>query len=761
MGASISSKFSHVNPLFDIGIWRVCNAIQKSDGKPVSIWMLEYSRLKEREKSKRVRKKYMTQMESKLRAQMKISHPAVLEIWEIASAGKKMGFTSEPVTSVLSNEKNLTRDEAVYVVFTLANAMKSLHTEFRLAFGSLTPENLFLTHEFRLKLGLFVDAAGFRNYGDRMHILFAIDERFCAPEMKTGWFSPYSDVFMFGMCCIWAFTGKERDPESMGSVPPEYRDLISSCTAEAPMARPTFEIIVRNAAFSSMVCEVFQFLELIQQKRPNTVVKFFDTLRSIIHVFSLRMLRLRFLRIFVKLAQSDPKYGLAVMPMMFKIHDKFDDEAFVQEILRPLLKVIEHWKSPKLCEMFLDHLSILFDRISVDKREELVYPVLFLALRSENVQLLQKALEIVPYCVTQMPQSVLEVTLVTHLVQLIEHAKVQNIAAAAIGAIITCTYVGNADVIASAVCPAIRRLWKARHWSEILPPTVDLLYIIRPSPGVILEKCMRLAGTLLSDRAVDLATKAHIILFMNSVLNEMETVMQIHEELITKMQNYEIPNYMPITERYVPSELTTSYEILTEEEFTTESVELSNTDTEPVESELLKLGTPENTAALMIGAEEEGVQVNQWTRNPADTYGSGTSGNPFGGFVPVKFSRPSANTAEFPQQKSKGKQPPLPIPPGQRKPPASPVVHGEQHYIDPFSGRPTPYLKMRGSCSQNIPPMQPISSTSSELSGDSVVQAKATDNSAIPSHTVGRRSTSADLEVWPNSNLCVNPDAYK
>ena len=272
---------------------------------------------------------------------------------------------------------------------------------------------------------------------------------------------------------------------------------------------------------------------------------------------------------------------------------------------------------------------------------------------------------------------------------------------------------------------------------------------------------MRLAGTLLSDRAVDLATKAHIILFMNSVLNEMETVMQIHEELITKMQNYEIPNYMPITERYVPSELTTSYEILTEEEFTTESVELSNTDTEPVESELLKLGTPENTAALMIGAEEEGVTVNQWTRNPADTYGSGTSGNPFGGFVPVKFSRPSANTAEFPQQKSMCKQPPLPLPPGQKKAPMSPVAHGEQHYIDPFSGRPTPYLKMRGSCSQNIPPMQPISTTSSDVSGDAVVQAKATYDSAIPSHAVGRRSTSADLEVWPNSNLCVNHDAYK
>ena len=570
MGASISSKFSDITSQFDIGLWKVWLATQKSNNKVVSIWMFDFEKLCELEPNKKLRRKYMAHIESRLRTQMKMSHPLILEIRDIAFSKKRLGFTSTPVRTYLDREKTVSRDEAIYIAGSLASVMKTIHDDFHMAFGNLTPQNVFFTQDFRLKLGLFLDSVAFQSPTAPLefpfvrwspeNMLYHAPRCVVAPEIAdTGSFFAKSDVYMYALCVIEAFTNVTPEGNdnqwairAMDKVPEEYRKMLRSCLASAPEARPTFASVLEDEAFSSMVCGVFQYLEVIHKKNSKDLMDFFTGLKKIIDVFSVRLLRYRFLRLSLKYLMKEPRYGVVIIPMMFAMHPRFDNSQFVELVLNPIMPIIKRLEVPKGLEAYLDNIHILLEKVPLEKRNEYVYTPILLALTTNNPPLLEQALKVIPYVLTLLEKNMIQEKLVPALINLLKRVKTPTVAASTITTLIICSNASDADAIANVTCPAIQEVWISKHWKEILAPATDFLLKIGCSASVQLGPCMSLAVALLRERNTDQVIAARLVVYIRTVMNQVRRWYQITEQMIFDASQYSPDGYDIPTTPYVP-----------------------------------------------------------------------------------------------------------------------------------------------------------------------------------------------------------------
>lgn len=638
MGASISSKFSDITSQFDVGLWKVCLATQKSNNKLVSIWMFDYDKYCELEPNKKTRRKYMVHIESRLRGQMKMSHPLILEIRDIAFSKKRLGFTSSPVRTYLEREKEISRDEAIYIAVSLATVMKTVHDDFHMGFGNLTPRNVFFTQDFRMKLGLFMDSVTFQSDTAPLEFPFSrwspdtpvyhAPKCYVAPEIiENGMFVASSDVYMYALCVIGAFTNisPEKDDAQWASralekVPEEYKQMLKPCMAVSPEARPKFSKLLDDEAFSSMVCGVFQYLEVIHKKTAKDLMGFFSGLKKIIHVFSVRLLRYRFLRISVKYLTKEPRYGVVIIPMMFAMHPKFENAQFVEQVLSPMMPIISRLEIPKGLEAYLDNMHILLEKVPVDKRNEYVYHPVFLALTTNNPPLLEQVLKVIPYVLNCMEKNLIQEKLVPALINLLKRAKAPNIAVSTITTLIVCSNVSDADSIANATCPAIQEVWMMKHWKEILAPATDFLLKIGCSATVQLGPCMNLAVSLLRERNADQNIAARLVVYIRTVTNQVRRWLQITEQMIFDASQYSPEGYDVPKTPYVPDgDDSDEYEEEEEEEERPlrqiDSLSLSEEEPDP---RLIHERNDDSSNLLKSAMEELGDEFTQWSRSPAE-----------------------------------------------------------------------------------------------------------------------------------------------
>jgi hypothetical protein len=71
MESSISANSTDVKPLLDVGLWKLHTAIRKSHQTHVTLWLLRYDVLKQKERQKKTRRKYLNHIESCLRMQLR------------------------------------------------------------------------------------------------------------------------------------------------------------------------------------------------------------------------------------------------------------------------------------------------------------------------------------------------------------------------------------------------------------------------------------------------------------------------------------------------------------------------------------------------------------------------------------------------------------------------------------------------------------------------------------------------------------------
>ncbi|OHT17292.1 hypothetical protein TRFO_41117 [Tritrichomonas foetus] len=233
MGSGASLNYSGITPLFDLGIWRVHSGIQKSTSIPVSIWTLDYSKLKKLDKNKKERKHIIQQIASSVTIMSKVSHPNFLKIIEISNqVNKFFSFAAEPVFFPLSSLCNnyvqspanspsrqnslltLTADEKIYIIQQISFLIRFIHNDMKYALIEIVPSAFVFSENFQIKLCNFARASPASNdtttindtpYGRIFHLPF----EFTPPEVAFK--QPLTrkiDSFMFGIFAEFLHIGE-------------------------------------------------------------------------------------------------------------------------------------------------------------------------------------------------------------------------------------------------------------------------------------------------------------------------------------------------------------------------------------------------------------------------------------------------------------------------------------------------------------------------------------------------------------------------
>ncbi|OHT12300.1 hypothetical protein TRFO_18012 [Tritrichomonas foetus] len=596
MGSGISAKFDNVTHHFDIGVWKVHNAISKATGKRVSLWVIDYHLLKQKDRNKKTRRRYLQHCEKAIQMQMKIQHPNILKIFEAASAGKKFGFSSERVDFALSHEKKYTRDEAVYITQQLASTLKYLH-DHRIAFLGHEPDNVFLNERFSLKLGLFLHAAQFQdhsnnsgnsggnnsgsnnsnsnnnNSGSNLNVTLShpfmnwfqdspyfIPVNYCAPEMITQQtFTPMADVYMFALTCVFVFTGKAPTEASNASeidtslalvacsdLPPEYSKLLKNCLSTNESARPTFSQILEDEAFTSLVCGVFKYIDLISKKEPKDLFNFFSGLKNIIKVFSFRIIHQKFLPIFIHFIKKDVRYAIALLPMILKSHHKFNDQQFFEDIVKPLQPILTISEPHEIPGILIDHIGIFIKRIPEHDYTKYVYPIVLTALKCNSKKVLGQSLAVLPQLISIMPTENIKKDFIPTINKLLELIQDQDFAISIIRTLIITIKKTGPEFIAESSIPSIRRLWYKQQWPGITEIIADMIYLMKIPLATQLKTSVLLASDILSCSNIPTLNQSRFVNYIQNVMTQIITERNITNEEIEQAasiqpKEYELP----------------------------------------------------------------------------------------------------------------------------------------------------------------------------------------------------------------------------
>lgn len=488
MGASISGNYENIEPLFTVGYWDIKRAVQKSTRQPVCLWVYNYPRIKACERNTNDRHSYMESVIASIRATMKLRHPNILKIFEFSDDMKNLAFASEPIEYQSAINPQFTKDEAIFASKQLAIAMQFLNEECHIGYLTLCPESVFFTKDFTLKLSLFTFAKAARDmnfpiqmrapwYANSMHI----PANYAAPEViNNQTITIRADTFMYGLMVYYLFTNKHAmDATSketyspsqianhLGDLPEEYQDLVKPCFNDVASMRPNFITINNDEAFSSPVCDCFQYLQAVDSKDPKDVYSFLTGLADIVHVFSTRIKRNFFLPIFIKLAVSDSRYGIIIIPMVMKISESLNKEEFFPLILEPLQPVFGKPNNPVLAKVIINTTDYISQFLTPNQYPDFVFPSIFYALASNSQDLIQIGISKLPLVVENLSSTVLADQILPKLAGILPLCQDASIASLNIN-VIPCfvTKIDN-EIIANTINPKVIELWRKNQWESI------------------------------------------------------------------------------------------------------------------------------------------------------------------------------------------------------------------------------------------------------------------------------------------------------
>ncbi|OHS94104.1 hypothetical protein TRFO_11376 [Tritrichomonas foetus] len=155
MGSGISGNYDEITPIFTLGYWKVHSALTKEKHEAVSLWLLDFDRIKADAKSRSERNKYIESCLYSIQTMKQLDHPNILKILVANENLSDLAFAAEPVAFSLENNLNYSNDEVYYICDQLSNLASYLSNEKNLVSFHFYPGSFAFTSKFILKLCLF------------------------------------------------------------------------------------------------------------------------------------------------------------------------------------------------------------------------------------------------------------------------------------------------------------------------------------------------------------------------------------------------------------------------------------------------------------------------------------------------------------------------------------------------------------------------------------------------------------------------------
>jgi hypothetical protein len=321
--------------------------------------------------------------------------------------------------------------------------------------------------------------------------------------------------------------------------PPGYSTLLHDCLLDYPMSRPTFEAILSSELFSSLVAGVFQCMEVITTKDARDIFNFLKGMTKIMSVFSERLIRKRFLPIFLLLLERSVQFGMVIIPAILAAESKFDDDEFLAEVIRPLKNVLRHVEHPKVLEAYLDRTDVIVRRIPQSKRGDFVYPVLFAAIDSTAASLNEQCLISLPYFIPMLDEETAR-SMIRSISKLLERTPLEAVAVRAIEAInLFILKIGSQAVVDAAV-PSVLSVWRRQHWPRLIAPVITLLCNVNVPVDVGMSRVVILAAEMLSHPELPPVAQGLLISLIGRTIIQLQTDHQLPPELMEQAREYEI-----------------------------------------------------------------------------------------------------------------------------------------------------------------------------------------------------------------------------
>ncbi|KAF8337568.1 kinase-like domain-containing protein [Cantharellus anzutake] len=417
------------SPPFTSGLWRVQEAVHKTNGKRVSVWSFDKKNSSLDRLTANARDRVLEVLKAEATALTRMRHPCVLEVVEpLEETRSEMVFATEPIIGSLAmsipgsaiasrDSEPLDEIEIQKGVLQLTKGLAFLHTSARLGDWKISG------------LGLIIPLLGldgsptkweFLSYDVRIPPSSQRSFDYMAPEYALQeQIVTSSDMYSLG-CVIYAVHAKGVPPfrnhnslssmrsnqgrlEGGGGLPGmeswdvDLRNLISSLVTPSPMARLSTETIALHAWFSGVAVSTLNFLDpaTFAPKPREEKIAFMKGLQTVLPRFSEGMRKRKILPSILA-EMKDPLLLPSILPNVFNISTALDANQF-QEIVLPSLKPLFTVKDPpQNMIVLLENLSELQRKTAKNVFRADVLPLVYYALESEHPQVQERALQCVP-----------------------------------------------------------------------------------------------------------------------------------------------------------------------------------------------------------------------------------------------------------------------------------------------------------------------------------------------------------------------------
>ena len=421
MDASFSANYREIDFSFRTSRWEIYSAVHISSGVPVSLWAVNkmsdlFSRFSENEING-----FLKKYRNSLTALQHIRHPNILRIYEISGEDQPLCFSSERIENILSNEVNFTEDESLYIMAQLTDALFYLHSQYKVAHFAVSPENIYFSPEFDLKLANLVHFSKFNDYNSQIEpniypintSFFDVTPYFASPEVREhNNLTAMSDVYSFGLLSLKAFQTRKmssvvnlnqsndeissdnflnkfttQNPDNIHFdpsdplVPSDIKPIIQRCLLKDIDQRPTFEQIKSSSAVFPTNIRVLNFMSTLKENTLENRQNFYKNLATVFSDYSPRLLLKKFVPILVQEIHENDSFISQLLPLLLTTAEKINALDFEKFILRPLFQ-------SEQCANYLIDQAIMMTNASV------FIPILSSTIRSENISISSRSNEL-------------------------------------------------------------------------------------------------------------------------------------------------------------------------------------------------------------------------------------------------------------------------------------------------------------------------------------------------------------------------------
>ncbi|KAH0794797.1 protein kinase [Histomonas meleagridis] len=550
MGSGFSANYDLITPVFISDFWKVHTAIRKSTGENVTIWIFDEQLMISNNIPKEDCDKYISSCIYSIQQIRKLHHPNILKIIEFDENSRQPAFVSETICSSLTNENDLTGDEIEYIGKQLISVLSFLHNNAKISHLGINPNAIFLTKDLTVKLNSFNFSSPISDetslikpiFGKWKNLSTYPNLNFSSPELISNKdITTKSDIFSFGVTIASAYLKKplfsSKSPDDYLSqlsndivltLPHATQSIVStikSCLAFDPENRPTLSSLENSEAFNSIHIKVYRYFDEIIVKAAAEKFNFFKSLTQSLSIFSHRMIRYKFMPVFINETLSDTRYAPVTIPLIFQGASFYSKRDFNNEILSKFSSFLVLTKPPELMLSVFSILKILIDKTEPEQHYKVIFPIFREALNSNDIRLHNTAIKNLPLIVKTLDSKSIQKSVIPKLTEFISSSDDTRIVSSSIVSLGDCLCKVNHNTFANLTLPQITETWRKLPSDDVANAIMTLLGKLNLTIETSLENVVPLASTMLSTpQMLTIEIQINLIKLCQNILSNIKQV---------------------------------------------------------------------------------------------------------------------------------------------------------------------------------------------------------------------------------------------